>query len=172
MPIIPDTKDWTWVLERACPDCGYDASTIAAGSLAEEIRANARVWVEVLGRADVATRRDPDRWSDLEYACHVRDVHRVFAERVRLMRESDEPLFANWDQDETAREGRYAEQESGRVGAELSDAAERVAGEYSRVADGEWERLGRRSDGSVFTIASLGRYHLHDLVHHLHDVGA
>jgi hypothetical protein len=22
--ITPDTKDWTWVLERACPECGFD----------------------------------------------------------------------------------------------------------------------------------------------------
>jgi len=24
MPIMPDTKDWTWVLRRACPECGFD----------------------------------------------------------------------------------------------------------------------------------------------------
>ena len=22
-PVPPDTKDWTWVLERPCPDCGF-----------------------------------------------------------------------------------------------------------------------------------------------------
>jgi hypothetical protein len=22
--IIPDTKDWTWVLDRPCPECGLD----------------------------------------------------------------------------------------------------------------------------------------------------
>ena len=22
--IVPDTKNWTWVLERPCLDCGYD----------------------------------------------------------------------------------------------------------------------------------------------------
>jgi hypothetical protein len=27
-----------------------------------------------------------------------------------------------------------------------------------------------RSNGSEFTVESLGRYHLHDVVHHLHDV--
>ena len=24
MPIVPDDKNWTWVLERACPECGFD----------------------------------------------------------------------------------------------------------------------------------------------------
>ena len=25
--IEPDTKDWTWVLDRPCPECGFEAST-------------------------------------------------------------------------------------------------------------------------------------------------
>ncbi|PVY29285.1 hypothetical protein C7458_10631 [Williamsia muralis] len=29
MAIVPDTKNWTWVLERPCPDCGFDPSEIA-----------------------------------------------------------------------------------------------------------------------------------------------
>lgn len=23
--IVADDKDWTWVIERACPECGFDA---------------------------------------------------------------------------------------------------------------------------------------------------
>ena len=26
MSITPDTKDWTWVLERPCPECGFEAA--------------------------------------------------------------------------------------------------------------------------------------------------
>ena len=33
-----------------------------------------------------------------------------------------------------------------------------------------WQRRGLRSDGSEFTVETLGRYHLHDVVHHLYDV--
>lgn len=25
MAIEPDTKDWTWVLDRPCPECGFEA---------------------------------------------------------------------------------------------------------------------------------------------------
>jgi hypothetical protein len=31
--------------------------------------------------------------------------------------------------------------------------------------------VGLRSDGSEFTVLTLGQYALHDLVHHLWDVG-
>ncbi len=52
-------------------------------------------------------------WSPLEYACHVRDVHLLFAERVRLMLEQDGPTFDNWDQDVTAVESAYGSQDPG-----------------------------------------------------------
>ena len=35
-----------------------------------------------------------------------------------------------------------------------------------------WERRGSRSNGSQFTVATLAGYFLHDVEHHLHDVGA
>lgn len=172
MPIEPDLKDWTWVLDRPCPECGFDAAAVPVGDLAGAILANAEAWQAVLDRSDVRDRRTPDRWSDLEYGCHVRDVHRVFGERVRSMLDHDDPLFANWDQDEAAREGDYEHQDPAVVRDELAGAAEAVASSYAAVGDEQWQRTGRRSNGSAFTVASIGRYHLHDLVHHLVDVGA
>ena len=56
------------------------------------------------------------------------------------------------------------------VAEELRNAAATVASRYGAVAAGAWARTGRRSDGAVFTIGSLARYHLHDVEHHLHDV--
>ena len=29
--ITPDTKDWTWVLERTCPECGFDPAAQGQG---------------------------------------------------------------------------------------------------------------------------------------------
>jgi hypothetical protein len=40
------------------------------------------------------------------------------------------------------------------------------------VGDGQWDRRGLRSNGSQFTVLTLGQYFLHDLAHHLVDVGA
>ena len=48
------------------------------------------------GRPDVAVRPDPLVWSPLEYACHVRDVLRLFTDRAVLIRAQENPLFANW----------------------------------------------------------------------------
>src|SRR3954465_10962590 len=98
MTIVPDDKDWTWVLERPCPECGFDAATADPTDVARRIRDTAGVYVAALVEDDARRRPSPDTWSPAEYACHVRDVHRVFADRLRLMIEEDDPQFENWDQ--------------------------------------------------------------------------
>jgi hypothetical protein len=170
MPIVPDSKDWTWVLERRCPECGFDASTTQSADVAEMIRSNASSWGPVLTRPDVRSRRTDDRWSALEYACHVRDVFRLYDERLRLMLETDDPRYPNWDQDATAVSDRYNEQDPVTVGAELRDAAERLATRFDEVSGNDWHRTGTRSDGARFTVDSFSRYLIHDPIHHLWDV--
>ena len=83
--IEPDTKDWTWTLERACPECGFDAPALDLARVPGALRDNATLWEVVLGTDDAAVRPSPHVWSPLEYACHVRDVHRLFGERLARM---------------------------------------------------------------------------------------
>src|SRR5687767_12278818 len=111
--IEPDTKDWTWTLQRPCPECGFEASAVAAQRISDLTLQATKPWSGVLARPDVAVRPAPTVWSPLEYACHVRDVCRVFDGRVRLMLGEESPQFANWDQDETAVAERYGEQDAG-----------------------------------------------------------
>jgi hypothetical protein len=169
---VPDDKDWTWVLDTACPDCGFDAVAIRTTDVASQVRGTATAFAIVLQRPGARDRPQPGVWSALEYGCHVRDVCRVFNERVRLMLSQDDPLFPDWDQDATALAERYWTQEPVVVTAELAAAAETVARSFEGVDVDQWSRPGRRSNGSVFTVDSLARYLLHDLVHHLHDIGA
>ncbi len=168
--IEPDTKDWTWVLSRPCPECGFDAAAVHHSEVANLIRSDATEWVHRLGEPGVAQRRQPTVWSTLEYGCHVRDVHRIFNHRVQLMLTEDDPRFPNWDQDETALADGYASQAPDTVAIELFDAANVVADTYANVPADAWSRRGLRSNGSEFTIATISIYHLHDIVHHTHDV--
>ncbi|HIT74185.1 MAG TPA: DinB family protein [Candidatus Avipropionibacterium avicola] len=168
----PDEKDWTWVIERACPECGFDASDIAADELPGLILLLTLPWTEVLIRSDVRERPAPDTWSALEYACHVRDVCRVFAERTQLMLAEDGPTFANWDQDQAAADGAYHREDLGQVAEDLRTAAQDWIELYGRVEADQWDRQGFRGDGAPFSVLTLGRYGMHDLAHHLVDVRA
>ncbi len=168
--IEPDTKDWTWVLDRPCPECGYAAAPVEVTDVADEIRRNAEVWRLVLAGPGASERPDPHTWSALEYACHVRDVHAIFTERLGLMLAEDGPRFPNWDQDVAAVEQRYDLADPAAVALDLVAAASVVADRYDAVPAAAHDRPGYRSDGSEFTVATLARYHLHDVVHHAWDV--
>jgi hypothetical protein len=172
MAIDPDTKDWTWVLGRPCEECGFNADGVGTDVLAEKLRDGATRWSAVLSREDVRVRPSENQWSPLEYACHVRDVFQVFYGRLVLMLENDRPSFENWDQDETAIEGRYCDQDPAEVRDGICASARRYADRFDAVEAPQWSREGLRSNGSEFTVESLGRYSLHDVVHHLWDVGA
>lgn len=170
--IEPDEKDWTWVLERPCPECGYDAASIRAAAVAGVVREQVPLWAGVLARPDVRVRPRAGVWSRLEYGCHVRDVCRAMADRVHLIVAEDGARFANWDQDETALAGRYGDQDPAAVAAEIAVTADALASALEAVGAGAWQRRGLRSNGSVFTLDTLARYALHDLVHHAADVSA
>lgn len=171
MTITPDTKDWTWVLRRPCPECGFDTQGFPREAVPEMIMANAAAWQDVLiDQGDTGTRPAPDRWSRLEYGCHVRDVFRLFDERLDMMLSLDDPVFPNWDQDETAVEDRYAEQHPAKVAADLLESAQVIANHFQGVTGDQWQRTGSRSDGASFTVETFARYFIHDPVHHLYDV--
>lgn len=170
MAITPDTKNWTWVLEQPCPECGFDAAGTAFDEIPARLRASAESWQKVLDRTDARQRPDDSTWSALEYACHVRDLCRVYRGRLLLMLETDGAGFADWDQDATAASDRYGEQDPALTAVELAREAEDTAAAFAAVDPGMLGHRGLRSDGSAFTVDSLGRYFLHDAVHHLWDV--
>ena len=170
--ITPDTKDWTWVLDRVCPECAYDAAAVDRARIGDLLRRNAADWAVVLGDPafDPRLRPRPDVWSPVEYACHVRDCCGVYTERLRLMLTTDDPHYPNWDQDETAVTSGYASADPLQVAPELVAAAHELADRFDAVTGDQWARTGNRGDGARFTVDTFGRYFLHDPVHHVWDV--
>ncbi|HET7724825.1 MAG TPA: DinB family protein [Propionibacteriaceae bacterium] len=166
----PEDRDWTYVITLGCTECGFTPfdPTLAA----DRLRATLPRWREALARASVRARPAPMTWSPLEYACHVRDVNRTMDGRLKLMLAEDGARFDNWDQDATAVEDRYWEQDPLVVGDELAAATEAAVSTLESVPDDAWQRHGFRSNGSEFTVGTLAVYFVHDVEHHLHDVGA
>lgn len=170
--VEPDTKDWTWVIETPCDECGFTPAASGAGvqTLLDALPGTVAVWDAVLARPDARERRVPGVWSDLEYGCHVRDVTHVFEARFSRMLDEDAPEFENWDQDVAAVDGRYVEDDPAVVAHEYDLGTQKLAGTLTRVGDGDSGRRGVRSNGSEFTVDTLAIYCLHDLTHHVHDV--
>lgn len=169
-PIEPDTKDWTVVITRGCPECGFDPG-YDVGSTGRRLRATEAPWRERLARADARTRPAATTWSPLEYAAHCRDVLRVMRGRLEQMLAEDGAVFAEWDQDGAAVADRYDLQDPARVADEYASEVDATAAAFDAVGANAWERRGSRA-GTAFTVATLAVYTLHDIEHHLHDVEA
>ena len=73
-PIEPDTKDWTWVLETVCPECGFDAAAFPREEVGAMLRANAEQWRVLLA-------------GDIQQVTHI-FVHECLGEVARLVSEA------------------------------------------------------------------------------------
>lgn len=158
------------MLQRPCPECGFDAAAVT--DVAAVVQQHTAVWDVVLARPEARERPEPTTWSPLEYGCHVRDVLRLYDQRLVLMLEQDDSLYPNWDQDATAVAERYDLQDPVVVAGEVRQAAAAIATRFAGLTPEQWTRPGRRSDGARFTVDTFARYFLHDLAHHRVDVGA
>ncbi len=165
--------DWTWVLERPCDHCGYQADALERDELGGRIRGVGGAWRETLGRGSAVSRlRDGDDriWTPLQYGCHVSDVVKLFDERTRqMLKKRKPPTFTDWDQEEEAVKSDYAKQDPAKVAYDLASSAGNYADLLDRVNGDEWQNEGIRSDGERFTVESLARYMLHEVEHHLWD---
>jgi len=159
------------VLERTCPECGFAAGGMPLDRAAAWLESAVSTLRAALHTSGARTRPAATIWSPLEYGCHVRDTCDVARERIALVLSRDDPIFANWDQDATALEKRYADQDPQVVAAELDVALSELLRQIAAVPGDAWNRPARRSDGSRFTLATLVRYLVHDPVHHANDVG-
>ena len=169
-----DGRDWTFVLHKTCGECGQDVRGLDESDLNGLVRATGLRWQQLLAahasEPVMRLRPSPDTWSPTEYGEHVRDVLGLFSERTRRMLGEDDPEFADWDPDVTADAVPYGQLAPAAVGAQIATNSERLAVIYDWVEADGLARTGRRTDGATFTVGSLGRYLLHDLLHHLWDV--
>ena len=163
-----ETLDWTFVVDDGCAQCGYVPHDVE--ETAARVDAAAGRWTTVLARASARNRPAPPVWSPVEYGAHVRDMLRLLGERVELMVTQENPRFGNWDQDQVAVERGYYWADPAETAADLARQADGAVLACSRIGGALWERTGQRSDGVGFTVASLSRFVVHDVEHHLHDV--
>ena len=171
-PATPDGADWTWVLNRPCPDCGFDATATDPADVPAILRDAGTRYAAALRREGVRTRPAEGVWSPLEYVCHVRDVCDVMRGRLEQILAGGGSLvrFADWDQDETAVDQQYWRSDPDDVAGEVTAAFERAATAYALPAGTQWEWPALRSNGSTFTARTLSLYFVHDIRHHLWDV--
>ena len=157
-----------------CARCGFDYQLDAAEVANTAIRAGADQLANLLTRTDVdlRTRRAPDRWSPLEYGCHVRDVLLVQRERVLAARRTERPSFEPMGRDERVELDGYAGQDPTAVARQLRDAAAMFANDLARLRPDEWERTLMYNFPVEMerSLRWVAEHTEHEVQHHLLDV--
>ena len=161
-----------------CEECGFDYESVAPEAAPDAIRAFARRYRAPLSRflpgedgpSLLRRRPEPDVWSALEYAAHVRDVFDAYERWVRQTLAEDRPVLEGPGPDELAAERRYAEDDSEAVAEALAANAERLAATLESVPAEGWDRIGLRR-GEERSVLFTARRAVHEGNHHLLDVG-
>jgi hypothetical protein len=170
-------EGWQWARAQTdqCPQCGLHPGAMERERLGDALLESAAAWRDFLVTADDSYLRavpGPGIFSPIQYGAHVRDIQRVYGDRILLMLKEESPVFPQFNPDE----GEWAA--FNRLGvAELADGidaqAQRLAGILGELRPEDWSRTMIRDGGSdgvyEFTVAGLASYAVHESQHHLQD---
>jgi hypothetical protein len=161
-------------LSESCADCGFIYAQTREELLAW-LRSDLDAFVarfEGIDASRVRLRPDPDTWSPLEYACHVRDVLRVMAERIELAQREFEPTFTPMRRDERVVEDRYNEQDPAVVALEIAKAGDALVGQLQSLDDAGWARRGTYNypEPALRDVTWITANTVHELYHHRRDL--
>ncbi len=173
-------EGWEWprAVTDECPQCGLQPGAEppeALGAMAVELAA---AWREFLMTADedyLRTNPEPGVFSPIQYGAHVRDILRVYGDRVLLAMAEDDPVVPTWNPGEDEWE-RYNALDREELAADLEAQADRLAAILDGLDDDAWSRTVTRqalvsgTDAVYrFTVAGIASYAVHEAHHHLLD---
>lgn len=117
---------------------------------------------DLAGRA----RGGDEGWSVVQVLCHLRDAEGRAVERLRAMRDEDEPLLVAYDQDAWAVERDYAGDDLRRAAAAFAHHRADHVAELRALPAAAWERAGRHEEQGRITVRNHTTHiATHDLQH-------
>lgn len=141
-----------------------------AQDLLDALRATPEVLEALLDgstQAQAAAARGGDEgWSVVEVVCHLRDAEEQALSRMRLMRDTTDPVIAAYDQERWARERNYAEASLREALAAFIRFRAQHVTELAKLSPQEWERSGKHEEQGTITISSHALHIVsHDAIH-------
>lgn len=166
-------EDWEWIRiqEQPCPQCGPNPAHISLDSLGQVTREATENWTASLASSNVAQLRltpQEGAWSPLQYALHVRDVLRVFGERIDVACREDDPTVPRFDPGDTGWLS-HNQVEPAVAAVAIEGAADGFLWELALRADDERARTARRDGVDHFTVFAHARFGVHEANHHVLD---
>ncbi len=166
-------------VDGRCDECGFDYDTgDLQGTVTTLVRQSAECSMALTKAAAgpdshvVRIRPEPEVWSAIEYACHVRDVLEVQRFRIAQCLAEDRPVYAPMDRTGRVKEAKYEDQDPMEVAAALMRFAREFGAAARVLKPQELGKLGLYNY-PVRAPRSLGwliRHTAHEIQHHRHDI--
>lgn len=162
-----------------CEECGFDYEALGHDEAVAALAGLGRRYRAPLtrflpgedGPAMLRAHALEGTWSALEYACHVRDVLAVQAERIDLALKEDEPSLEPMRREERVTEMRYNEQDPVAVADELAANGAALAELGTGLDEGARSRTLVYHDYGVQSVEWVLVHTVHEGEHHLLDIG-
>jgi DinB superfamily len=172
-------EGWQWprIQNEPCPQCGYNPSSLSPSSLGDLAVEQAAAWREFLVQSDDAyLRTNPEAdiyiFSPLQYGAHVRDILRVYGDRMALGVEEDSPTVPMFNPAQEVFDS-YNQLAPEELGADIEAQARRLADLVENMDPSSWPRIVINDRGIygvyTFTVAGLACNAVHEAYHHLLD---
>lgn len=164
-----------------CDECGFESASVTADNAEETVRALGRRYRAPLTRllsgedpGRVLRRRpDPDTWSALEYAAHIRDVIALWGSALHATLTRDRPSIPRPDPDiadRYAAEQSYNDEDPETVADQISANADRMGAKIAGMRPADWGRVVVLGDEEMSALAIVRKV-AHEGAHHLLDIG-
>lgn len=158
-----------------CSECGFEASNVTTRNAVNVLHDLGGRYEAALAGDSTDTLRQrpqPQTWSALEYAAHMRDVIALWGGALHVTLTRDHPELPRPDSDladRTAAEGSYNAQDPSTVVKELTANAARMAKKAATIEGDAWNRAVRLGDVQMSAL-DIVRKVAHEGHHHLLDV--
>jgi hypothetical protein len=170
-------EGWQWyrIQSEPCPQCGDHPAGLEPASLGVLAVDRAASWREFLVQADDRYLRlcpDVAVFSPMQYGAHVRDILRVYTDRIVLGREQDSPTVPMFNPPHEEYE-RYNKLGTADLAADIDAQARRLQETAEAMDPAGWSRVVINDRGVygvyTFTLAGLACNAVHEAHHHLLD---
>jgi hypothetical protein len=117
-------------------------------------------------KARAATGGD-ENWSVVEVVCHLRDAEEFFINRMRSMRDQDNPAIIGYDQEALARQRNYRSANLHKALADFITFRQQTVREFTELTPDQWQRPGQHNELGQITIFTQAIHHTaHDAIHY------
>ncbi len=170
-------EGWQWprIQSEPCPQCGFNPASLSPDTLGDVALEKAAGWHEFLAEADDTYLRaipEPGVNSPIQYGAHVRDILKVYGERMALAVEQDNPTVPMFNPPQEVWEV-YNRLDAQELASDIDAQSSRLAELVASMGPSDWSRIVINDRGQygvyTFTVAGLARNAVHESHHHLLD---